>query len=195
MSATQHGRCRCGAIRYEIAAEPMFAGQCQCLDCQHESGGGHSSFVAFPAGAVKLTGTPRFYEAKAENGNTVRRGFCPTCGSPVVSATSGLPDVTMVSAGSLEDPRIFRPQFVCYTSRGHVVGFDRPGPAELPEDAADAGRINQRTRLRPISSGVVATLAARRNRCPADARAGTGETVACRRSARSCGSTIRPRRP
>ena len=86
MSTTYHGGCRCGAIRYEIAAEPMFAGHCQCLDCQRETGGGHASFMAFPADAVKLTGTPRFYEARADSGNTIRRGFCPTCAARPSSA-------------------------------------------------------------------------------------------------------------
>ena len=56
------GGCMCGAIRYAIAAEPMFGGQCQCRDCQHESGGGHASFMAFPSAAVRLDGAPRFYE-------------------------------------------------------------------------------------------------------------------------------------
>ncbi len=64
MPTTYRGGCLCGAIRYEIAAEPMFGGQCQCRDCQHETGGGHASFMAFPADAVKLTGTPRFYESE-----------------------------------------------------------------------------------------------------------------------------------
>jgi hypothetical protein len=127
MSTTFRGGCLCGALRYEIAAEPMFGAQCQCLDCQHETGGGHTSFMAFPAEAVKLTGTPRFYEVEADSGNVMRRGFCPTCGSPVVGATSGLPGVTTISAGSLDDPSVFKPQFVCYTSRGHA--WDRVDPA------------------------------------------------------------------
>jgi hypothetical protein len=127
MPTTHRGGCRCGAIRYEIAAEPMFAGQCQCLDCQHETGGGHASFMAFPADAVKLTGTPRFYELKADSGNQVQRGFCPTCGSPVVGRSSGMPHMTTIPAGSLEDPGVFKPGFVVYTSRGHA--WDRVAPA------------------------------------------------------------------
>ena len=105
----------------------MFGGQCQCLDCQHETGGGHASFMAFPADAVKLTGTPRYYEAKADSGNLVRRGFCPTCGSSVVGRSSGMPEMTTIPAGSLDDPGIFRPEFVVYTSRGHA--WDRVDPA------------------------------------------------------------------
>jgi hypothetical protein len=140
MPTTYRGGCRCGAIRYEIAAaEPMIGGQCQCLDCQRETGGGHASFMAFQADAVKLTGTPRFYEARADSGNIVRRGFCGACGSSVVSVTSGLPGVTMISAGSLDDPSVFKPQFVCYTSRGHAWDFIDPALPSFPEMPAMPG--------------------------------------------------------
>jgi hypothetical protein len=133
MPRTYRGGCLCGAIRYEIAAEPMIAGQCQCLDCQHETGGGHTSFMVFPAEAVKLTGTPRFYEAKAESGNVMRRGFCSSCGSPVVGATTGLPDAMTISAGSLDDPSVFKPAFVCYTSRGHTWDLIDPTVSSFPK--------------------------------------------------------------
>src|SRR5919106_2435612 len=127
------GGCMCRALRYEIAAEPMFGGHCQCLDCQQESGGGHVSFMAFPADAVKLEGTPRFYESTADSGNRIRRGFCPTCGNSVVGATSGLPGVTTISVGSLDDPGVFKPEFVCYTSRGHAWDLVDPALPSFPK--------------------------------------------------------------
>ena len=102
MPTTYRGGCHCGAIRYEIAAEPMFGGQCQCLDCQHETGGGHASFMAFPADAVKLTGTPRFYELKADSGNQVQRGFCPTCGASICTIADG-DDYVCITLASLDD--------------------------------------------------------------------------------------------
>jgi hypothetical protein len=133
MPTTYRGGCRCGAIRYEITAEPMFGGQCQCLHCQRESGGGHASFMAFAADALKLAGTPRFHEAKADSGNLVRRGFCAACGSPVVSETSGFPSMRAISVGSLDDPSVFKPQFVCYTSRGHAWDVVDPALPSFPE--------------------------------------------------------------
>ena len=42
------GGCACGAIRYEISAEPIFMNHCQCRDCQRESGTGHGSYLTFP---------------------------------------------------------------------------------------------------------------------------------------------------
>ena len=134
------GGCMCRAIRYEIAAEPMFGGQCQCRDCQHESGGGHASFMAFSSEAVKLEGMPRYYEFTADSGNTIRRGFCPTCGCSVVSATSGLPGVTTVSVGSLDDPSVFKPAFVCYTSRGHAWDLVDPAVPSFPKMPDDPGQ-------------------------------------------------------
>jgi hypothetical protein len=133
--AVFRGGCMCGAIRYEIAAGSMFGGQCQCRDCQHETGGGHSSFMAFPADAMRLEGAPRFYESTADSGNTIRRGFCATCGCTVIATTSGLPGVITISVGGLDDPSVFKPEFVCYTSRGHAWDFvDRalPSFAKMP---------------------------------------------------------------
>jgi hypothetical protein len=133
MPTTYCGGCRCGAIRYEIAAEPLFGGQCQCLDCQRGTGGGHASFMAFPAAAVQLTGTPRFYESEADSGNQVRRGFCPTCGSPVVGHSSGVPEMTTIPAGSLDDPSVFKPAFVVYTSRGQKWDLVDSGLQSFPK--------------------------------------------------------------
>jgi hypothetical protein len=48
MPTTYRGGCQCRAIRYEIAAEPMITGQCQCLHCQHETGGGHAALGTLP---------------------------------------------------------------------------------------------------------------------------------------------------
>ncbi|HVZ30495.1 MAG TPA: GFA family protein, partial [Asticcacaulis sp.] len=51
------GGCACGAVRYEIAGEPVFSNHCQCRDCQRKSGTGHGSYLTFPdRRAVTLTG-------------------------------------------------------------------------------------------------------------------------------------------
>ena len=49
------GGCSCGAVRYTIDAEPVRAFQCQCRDCQMDSGGGHSSVFVFPRAALGRT--------------------------------------------------------------------------------------------------------------------------------------------
>jgi hypothetical protein len=121
------GGCACRAIRYEIATEPLTAGHCQCRDCQHMTGAGHASMMAFPEAAVRLTGTPKFHDSKADSGNVASRGFCATCGAFVVAKTSGMKGILTIAAGSLDEPARFTPQLVVYTSSGHM--WDQVDPA------------------------------------------------------------------
>jgi len=127
------GGCACGAIRYECTAEPVFAAHCQCRACQHFSGTGHFSVMAVPKAAVTLTGTPKFYEAKGDSGNTLSRGFCPTCGSPVFGLTTGMPDMAVLPAGSLDDPSVFKPSVVVFTEHGPAWDYLDPALPKFPQ--------------------------------------------------------------
>ena len=117
------GGCACGAVRFEIAAEPLFQNHCQCLDCQHASGTGHGSYLTFARQTVKQSGTAATWRMTGDSGNTKTRAFCPTCGAPVFMTFSALPDLFTVHAASLDDPARFEPQVVTYAARG--VAWDR----------------------------------------------------------------------
>lgn len=122
------GGCACGAVRYEIAGEPVFANHCQCRDCQHKSGTGHGSYLTFPdKRAVTLTGRTTSWDMVGDSGNVKTRGFCPTCGSPVSLTFAAMPDLFTIHAASLDDPSRFAPQAVTYASRGYV--WDHLDPA------------------------------------------------------------------
>ena len=56
MSQPYTGGCACGAIRYEIRVEPVVTNDCQCRDCQRESGTGHGSHLTFARAGVKVEG-------------------------------------------------------------------------------------------------------------------------------------------
>src|SRR6476661_3988536 len=92
------GGCACGAIRYSIAGQPLFANHCQCRDCQRESGTGH----------VKT------------------RAFCPTCGLAVYMTFAAMPDIFTIRAASLDEPARYKPQVVTYAARGY--DWDRLDP-------------------------------------------------------------------
>jgi hypothetical protein len=72
--------------------------------------------MVFPAPALKVTGAMKYYESKTDSGGTISRGFCPDCGTPILSKTTGMPDALVVKAGSLDDPKLFQPQIVLYTA-------------------------------------------------------------------------------
>ncbi len=131
MSKTYTGGCACGAIRYEISAEPMVMNDCQCRDCQRSSGTGHGSYLTFPHRAdVKLTGQATHWAIVADSGKVKTRGFCSICGSPVSLTFSAMPDLFTIHVASLDDPAAYRPQMVTYSSRGHA--WDHVDPA-LPK--------------------------------------------------------------
>jgi hypothetical protein len=131
MSEPYTGGCACGAIRYEIAAEPLFMNDCQCRDCQSRSGAGHGSYLTFPSAGVKmLTGEATRWDIVADSGNVKTHAFCPVCGTPVYLTFAAMPDIFTVHAASLEDPGRFRPQAVTYRIRGHA--WDRIDEA-LPQ--------------------------------------------------------------
>jgi hypothetical protein len=128
MNQNYTGGCACGAVRYDIAAEPIFQNHCQCGDCQHRSGTGHGSYLTFASRAdVKLTGKATQCDVVADSGNVKTHGFCPTCGSPVYLTFAAMPDLFTVHAASLDDPGRFKPQAITYTARGHA--WDRVDPA------------------------------------------------------------------
>lgn len=113
------GGCACGAVRYEGSAEPVYGGFCCCRDCQHATGTGAYTVIGVPTASFRLTrGEPRYYESKAESGNTVQRAFCGECGSPLFGRPGGAP-ITGIAVGSLDDPSGFQPLAVIYTSRAH----------------------------------------------------------------------------
>ncbi len=127
MSVVFSGGCLCGAVRYESTSEPTVAGHCHCVDCRKTSGSGHCSHIGLPDAALRVIGEVKFYDAPTDSGNTVSRGFCPTCGSAIYSTNSGMPGMAFVRASSLDDPEVFQPQMVVYAHR--APSWDHMDPA------------------------------------------------------------------
>ena len=121
------GGCYCRAVRYQSGASPLDALICQCRDCQYDSGAGHSCHVMLPKRSLAISGSIKLFEAVADSGNAIRRGFCAACGSSLIYETAAFPKAVFVTAGSLDDPDLFRPTKVVYTSSSQ--SWDRVDPA------------------------------------------------------------------
>ena len=50
------GGCRCGAIRFEAAGEPVHISYCHCGDCRRASGAPLTAFIGFGAADVTFHG-------------------------------------------------------------------------------------------------------------------------------------------
>ena len=105
MAVKDAGGCLCGSVRYSFDRHSVVsAGHCHCVDCQKATGSGKATIVFVPSASLEVSGEYRVYAVVGSDGSHVNRGFCPTCGSPIISYVAEQPDVRFIKAGSLDDP-------------------------------------------------------------------------------------------
>lgn len=119
MTKPYTGGCACGAIRYSIVGEPLFANHCQCRDCQRESGTGHGSYATFSRDGVTVTGEAKRWDMVGDSGHVKTRAFCAECGLPVYMTFPTRPDIFTIRAASLDEPARYKPQVVTFAARGY----------------------------------------------------------------------------
>lgn len=104
MEKLESGRCLCNGIRYSFARKAVLsAHHCHCDDCKKSTGSGKATILLLPEQALKLEGQVKFYTVVGSAGSHVTRGFCPQCGSPLVSFVKEAAEIRFVKAGSLDD--------------------------------------------------------------------------------------------
>ena len=118
------GSCLCGSVKFEISTEPKFIGNCYCVDCRKSSGTGHCTNIIVEADGVSLTGDLKFFDQPADSGNVISRGFCPDCGSAIMTRNSVRPHMVGMRASSLDDPDQITPGVNVYTCR--APSWDQP---------------------------------------------------------------------
>ncbi|MFC7913975.1 GFA family protein [Streptomyces sp. NPDC015232] len=100
-SKVRTGRCECGHTRYEVTGDPDDPHLCSCRHETRISGGPAVLWVGFRRDSLKWVGPggePTWYPSWP----TLHRGFCPRCGSQLVSVADGS-DMVMVTGFSLDD--------------------------------------------------------------------------------------------
>ncbi|ESR26367.1 GFA family protein [Lutibaculum baratangense] len=94
------GGCLCGAVRYEVTAEPQSSATCHCRMCQRQSGSAFMGFFTVPRSGLRMTGEVREHASSG----FATRGFCPVCGSSLTMAYAHEPDAVGLTMGTLDDP-------------------------------------------------------------------------------------------
>src|SRR5438876_10596652 len=101
--STITGGCACGAIRYEVSADPSVMFNCHCRDCQKTTGGGYTPVFYAPANAFKITkGTLKYCKTPSEMVGDNIRGFCLECGCRLIDGKTDFGQ--RITASSLDDP-------------------------------------------------------------------------------------------
>ncbi len=109
------GGCQCGAVRYS-AGRLGTSAVCHCRMCQKAYGSYFGPLVV--AHDVTWTrGTPKYFQSS----NTMRRGFCADCGTPLCCV--GGEGMIELSGGSLDHPELALPT-VAYNVRDKTAAFD-----------------------------------------------------------------------
>ena len=104
MNNIQRGRCQCGEISYAFNANKVIsAHHCHCKDCQRTTGSGKATILFIAKKYVEMNGELKFLKAKAPQAIMSSRGFCPNCGSGVLSYQKELSHIVFIKAGTLDD--------------------------------------------------------------------------------------------
>ena len=98
------GGCLCRKVRYKFDREKIVsAGHCHCKDCQKVTGSGKATIIFIPTESLMINDKYKIYSVVGTDGTNVHRGFCPSCGSPIISFVTEQPNLRFIKAGSLDD--------------------------------------------------------------------------------------------
>ena len=118
MPALYTGGCQCGAVRYEIAAEPATIYVCHCEECQKQTASAFGMSVTFPTASVKvIKGQMKVWRRKADSGAEVFCQFCPDCGSRLFHGKDSRAQFINLKAGTLDDRSWLKPVGHVWTKR------------------------------------------------------------------------------
>lgn len=130
------GGCQCGAVRYQVAAEPIQVYVCHCKECRKQSASAFGISVIVPVDAFSVThGRMRTWSCRTDTGGELVCSFCEVCGTRVCHADAREPTVS-VKGGSLDEPPDLSEAAHIWTSRAmngvmipdHVLRFaEEPG--------------------------------------------------------------------
>ena len=110
------GGCLCGRVRYTLTGVPALNGLCHCRNCQRYTGSTFEAVTVYPSASVTVQGDLKTYNDTGDSGKALYRRFCPNCGSGVMAEAEVMPDLTIVLAGTLDDPAAYTPSVEIYCS-------------------------------------------------------------------------------
>jgi hypothetical protein len=98
------GSCLCGEVSYSFNESSVIsAHHCHGKDCQKSTGSGKATIVMIPENALQMKGEIKIYTVTGTDGSHVTRGFCESCGSPLISYIEEMQGIRLIKAGSLDD--------------------------------------------------------------------------------------------
>ena len=138
MPAPYKGGCQCGAVRYEISAEPATLYVCHCTECQKQTASAFGMSVTYPTESVKITkGEMKVWRRMADSGAEVFCRFCSTCGTRLFHGKDSRAHYINLKAGTLDDCSWLKPVGHVWTKRAQPWVYIEEGVLKFeaqPED-------------------------------------------------------------
>lgn len=126
------GKCRCGAVSYEIALEqlpPIYA--CHCHICQRATGSAFSVQALVREDILTVSGPVITREIVTEDRVSLQR-FCAECHARVYNTNSARPAIAVVCGGTIDRSE----ELVC---KAHIFTNYKQGWVAIPEDVPQRG--------------------------------------------------------
>jgi hypothetical protein len=129
------GRCLCENITYELTGNVIATAVCHCDRCQRQSGSAFSVNLVAHESQLTVHGQLSTFEERGERNDNVyvRRRFCGSCGSPIVSELALSEGIIAVKAGTLDDKSSVHPTVQAWC-------VDRQPWVSLPDMAVSLDR-------------------------------------------------------
>jgi hypothetical protein len=99
-----HGKCRCGAVRYEVADEFRYAANCHCSECRAATGSAFKPFAGIER--EKLTVTDGLDQVAIFGEEDLNDTRCAACGSFLFSVVRDGAYVHVAMGSLVDDPTI-----------------------------------------------------------------------------------------
>lgn len=130
------GGCLCAKVRYEVLAPPISQGICYCRQCRKAGGANGSPLLVLPEAALEILRVGlSACETKSDDGSTVRRNFCSSCGSHLFAEIADAPGIVTVRAATLDNFNVFTPEYLVWTEAAGPSCAFPPGVPSFSKDA------------------------------------------------------------
>ncbi len=125
------GGCQCEALRFELAAPPLFTHACHCLNCRRRSGSAFALSTTVVLADVRIT---RGTLASRQISPRTTVHACASCGTTIHSTSTRHPATCVLRGGTLDDPSLVEPGAHIWVKRKHPWIRIPEGVAQFVED-------------------------------------------------------------
>lgn len=130
------GKCECGKVQYEVAAEITDFSHCHCSQCRRLHGAAFASFGGVPRNKFSYVSGEADIKTYASS-EEIDRVFCGNCGSNILADFKPEPDMLYITLGTVDgDPNcpLAYHQFVGSKAPWYMICDNLPQHDQWPDD-------------------------------------------------------------